>query len=44
MLLGLIEQVASLFLTTQLSEVVAYVLLVVILLVRPTGLLGGRQT
>jgi len=43
-LLGLIEQVASLFLTTQLSEVVAYVLLVVILLVRPTGLLGGRQT
>ena len=44
MLLGLIEQVASLFLTTQLSEVVAYVLLVVILLIRPTGLLGGRQT
>jgi branched-chain amino acid transport system permease protein len=44
MLLGLIEQIASLFLTTQLSEVVAYVLLVVILLVRPTGLLGGRQT
>lgn len=44
MLLGLIEQLASLFLTTQLSEVVAYVLLVVILLVRPTGLLGGRQT
>jgi branched-chain amino acid transport system permease protein len=44
MLLGLVEQIASLFLTTQLSEVVAYVLLVVVLLVRPTGLLGGRQT
>jgi branched-chain amino acid transport system permease protein len=44
MLLGLIEQGASLFLTTQLSEVVAYLLLVVVLLVRPTGLLGGRQT
>lgn len=44
MLLGLIEQGAALFLTTQLSEVVAYVLLVVVLLVRPTGLLGGRQT
>ncbi len=44
MLLGLVEQVASLFLTTQLSEVVAYVLLVLVLLVRPTGLLGGRQT
>jgi branched-chain amino acid transport system permease protein len=43
-MLGLVEQVASLFLTTQLSEVVAYVLLVVVLLVRPTGLLGGRQT
>ena len=44
MLLGLVEQIASLFLTTQLSEVVAYLLLVVILLVRPTGLLGGRRT
>ena len=44
MLLGLVEQLASLFLTTQLSEVVAYVLLVLVLLVRPTGLLGGRAT
>ncbi|HEV8615919.1 MAG TPA: branched-chain amino acid ABC transporter permease [Methylomirabilota bacterium] len=44
LLLGLVEQLASLFLTTQLSEVVAYVLLVVVLLIRPTGLLGGRQT
>jgi len=44
MLLGLVEQGASLFLTTQLSEAVAYVLLVLVLLIRPTGLLGGRQT
>jgi branched-chain amino acid transport system permease protein len=44
LLLGLVEQLASPFLTTQLSEVVAYVLLVLVLLVRPTGLLGGRQT
>ncbi|MBI3298722.1 MAG: branched-chain amino acid ABC transporter permease [Elusimicrobia bacterium] len=44
MLLGLIEQLSSLFLTTQLSEAVAYVLLVLVLLVRPTGLLGGRAT
>ena len=44
LLLGLVEQLASLFLTTQLSEVVAYVLLVLVLLVRPSGLLGGRQT
>ncbi|HTO12084.1 MAG TPA: branched-chain amino acid ABC transporter permease [Candidatus Binatia bacterium] len=44
LLLGLVEQLSSLFLTTQLSEVVAYVLLVLVLLVRPSGLLGGRQT
>jgi len=44
LLLGLVEQVASLFLTTQLSEVVAYVLLVLVLIVRPSGLLGGRTT
>jgi branched-subunit amino acid ABC-type transport system permease component len=31
-----------LFLTTQVNEAVAYVLLVLILLVRPTGLLKGR--
>jgi len=44
LLLGLVEQLASLFLTAQLSEVVAYVLLVVVLLLRPSGLLRGRQT
>ena len=43
-LLGVIEQLASLFLTAQLSEAVAYVLLVLVLLVRPAGILGGRQT
>ena len=42
LLLGLVEGLASLFLTAQLSEVIAYILLVIILLVRPTGLLGGR--
>ncbi|HSC70906.1 MAG TPA: branched-chain amino acid ABC transporter permease [Candidatus Methylomirabilis sp.] len=42
MLLGLVEQLSSLFLTTQLSEAVAYVLLVLVLLLRPSGLLGGR--
>lgn len=44
LLLGLVEQLASLFLTAQLSEVVAYLLLVVVLLLRPSGLLSGRQT
>ncbi len=44
LLLGLIEQLSSLFLTTQVNEAVAYILLVVVLLVRPTGLLGGRAS
>ena len=44
LLLGLIEQVSSLFLTTQVNEAVAYILLVLVLLVRPTGLLGGRAS
>ncbi len=44
MLLGLVEQLSSLFLTTQVSEAVAYLLLVLVLLLRPTGLLGGRST
>jgi branched-chain amino acid transport system permease protein len=42
LLLGLIEQLSSLFLTTQINEAVAYVLLVLVLLIRPTGLLKGR--
>jgi branched-chain amino acid transport system permease protein len=42
LLLGLVEQLASLFLTTQVNEAVAYVLLVLVLLIRPTGLLKGR--
>jgi len=42
LLLGLIEQGSSLFLTTQVNEAVAYILLVLVLLVRPTGLLKGR--
>jgi branched-chain amino acid transport system permease protein len=42
LLLGLVEQLASLFLTAQVNEAVAYVLLVLVLLIRPTGLLKGR--
>jgi branched-subunit amino acid ABC-type transport system permease component len=37
-----IEGLSSLFLTAQLTEVVAYILLVMVLLLRPQGLLGGR--
>ena len=43
LLLGLIEQLSSLFITTQVNEAVAYVLLVLVLLLRPTGLLKGRS-
>ncbi|MDO8478805.1 MAG: branched-chain amino acid ABC transporter permease [Candidatus Rokubacteria bacterium] len=43
LLLGLIEQLSSLFITTQVNEAVAYILLVLVLLVRPTGLLKGRS-
>ena len=42
LMLGLVEQLSSLFLTAQVNEAVAYVLLVLVLLVRPTGLLKGR--
>src|SRR5262245_25625664 len=41
-LLGLVEQLSSLFLTTQVNEAVAYVLLIAVLLLRPTGLRKGR--
>ena len=44
LLLGLVEQLSSLFLTTQVNEAVAYILLVLVLLVRPTGLLKGRSS
>ena len=44
LLLGLVEQLSSLFLSTQVNEAVAYVLLVLVLLVRPTGLFKGRAT
>ncbi len=42
LLLGLVEQLSSLYLTTQVNEAVAYVLLVLVLLIRPTGILKGR--
>ena len=42
LLLGIVEGLTSLLLTAPLSEVIAYVLLVLVLLIRPTGLLGGR--
>lgn len=43
LLLGLVEQLSSLFLTTQVNEAVAYIVLVLVLLLRPTGLFSGRS-
>lgn len=42
-LLGVIEALAAFFTTAQLSEMAAYVILVVVLLVRPHGLMGARR-
>jgi len=42
LILGVVEGLASLLLSAQLSEVIAYMLLVIVLLVRPTGLFRGR--
>jgi branched-chain amino acid transport system permease protein len=41
--LGLVEAFAAYFTTSQAAEAVAYVLLVVVLLVRPAGLFGLRE-
>lgn len=43
-LLGVLEQLAGLVLTVQVTEAVAYALVVLALLARPTGLLGGRPS
>ncbi|MBI4307542.1 MAG: branched-chain amino acid ABC transporter permease [Chloroflexi bacterium] len=43
LLLGLIESYVGLFGTVELAEGAAYVLLLLILLIRPTGLLGVRE-
>lgn len=40
LLLGVVEELVGFFATTQWAEAVAYILLVVVLLVRPTGLKG----
>lgn len=43
LLLGLAEAVAAWYLTAQIAEMVAYVVLVVVLLVRPQGLMGVKR-
>ena len=41
-LLGLIEIFASAYISTQLSNAIVFAVLIVVLLVRPTGLLGKQ--
>lgn len=43
LLLGLAESVAAWYMTAQIAEMVAYVVLVAVLLVRPQGLMGVRR-
>jgi branched-chain amino acid transport system permease protein len=42
-LLGTIEALSAFFATAQLSEMTAYVILVAVLLVRPSGLMGAKR-
>ena len=41
-LLGIIESLASAYISTQLANSIVFAVLIVVLLVRPTGLLGKR--
>jgi len=42
-ILGLAESLGSFFLSAKLSEAIAYILMIAVLLIRPQGLLGGRS-
>ena len=41
-LLGVIEIFAKAYITTQLSDAIVFAVLIVVLVVRPTGLLGKK--
>lgn len=43
LILGITEALAALMTTAQLSEAVSYLILILVLLVRPTGLLGFKE-
>ena len=43
-LLGLIENLSKAYISTQLSDAVVFLVLIVVLLVKPTGLLGRKTT
>lgn len=43
LILGIAEALAALFTTAQLAEAVSYIIMILVLLVKPAGLLGFRQ-
>jgi branched-chain amino acid transport system permease protein len=43
LLVGVSESVGAVLLVPSLKEIVTFILMVVILIVRPQGLLGGRR-
>ena len=43
-LLGVIENLAKAYISTQLSDAIVFLVLIVVLLVKPTGLLGRKAT
>ena len=43
-LLGVIENLAKAYISTQLSDAIVFLVLIVVLLVKPTGLLGKKAT
>lgn len=43
-LLGIIENLSKAYISTQLSDAIVFVVLIVVLIVKPTGLLGKRST
>ncbi len=43
-LLGIIENLSKAYISTQLSDAIVFLVLIVVLLVKPSGLLGKKQT
>ncbi len=43
-LLGIIENLSKAYISTQLSDAIVFLVLIIVLLVRPTGLLGKKMT
>ena len=42
LLLGVIETMAKAYISTQLSDAIVFAVLIVVLLIKPTGLLGRK--